>query len=736
MDVRAHPRLTNLMRARTTYFYLRSRPVLIRFLLALLFVLAAAPRMRGDAKPAEAPARAPMAEAKALHLTVRLLPLADGVQPGGDLDVGLVFHLERGWHVYWVNAGDSGEPPTIKWNLPQGITASAMQFPAPKRLPLGPLMDFGYDGEVLFPMKLHADPGVKPGDITAGAKVSWLVCREQCVPGKAELALPLKITDQPTKADPVAQALFDIYRKKLPQPLPSGDQAKFVRTADGFTLAVLTGSKETSAQFFPLDQSVIANAAPQPVKMLRNGIELGLKKDENLPQAPGELHGVLVMGNGTAYEIHATPGTLPAATSVVDSVWTVARISGLAFLGGMILNLMPCVFPVLFIKGLALVQSSTEERRRMRLHGWIYTLGIVVSFWAVVGLLLALRAGGQQFGWGFQFQSPSFLAVMGLLLFFLGLSLAGLFEIGLTLTSAGSGLASRGGYVGSFFTGVLAMVVATPCTAPFMGVAIGYALNKPAGITFGIFTAIALGLAAPYLLLAYNPAWTRLLPRPGAWMEVLKQATSVPIFGTVIWLVWLFTQASGANALLGLLGGFLLLAIAGWILGRWPARGLASAVAALVIVGAIALPVWAAQKFGVAPATVSAASSAKAGDAEAWVPFTPDVVASLQAQGKPVFVDFTASWCLSCQVNERVVLDRADVRQRLKDSGVALVRADWTRHDEAIAQALAALGRSGVPTYALYSATPGESPQLLPEVLTPGIVMNALNGVQPRQAMK
>jgi thiol:disulfide interchange protein len=369
----------------------------------------------------------------------------------------------------------------------------------------------------------------------------------------------------------------------------------------------------------------------------------------------------------------------------------------------------------------------------MRLHGWVYTLGILISFWAVVALLLVLRAGGRQFGWGFQFQSPTFVAIMGLLLFFLGLSLAGMFDIGLTLTGAGSSLVTRGGYSGSFFTGVLAMVVATPCTAPFMGVAIGFALGKSAGVTFAIFTAIALGLATPYLLLAYNPGWTRLLPRPGAWMEVLKQATSVPIFATVIWLVWLFAQASGTNALIGLLGGFLLLAIAGWILGRWPAKRIASAVATLVILGAVALPVWAAQKFGM---TATVAAAGRPGEADAWLPFTPDVVAGLQAQGRPVFVDFTASWCLSCQVNERVVLNRADVRQRLKNSGVALVRADWTRHDESIAAALATLGRSGVPTYALYPANPGEAPQVLPEVLTPGIVLDALNGIQPRQPLR
>ncbi len=260
------------------------------------------------------------------------------------------------------------------------------------------------------------------------------------------------------------------------------------------------------------------------------------------------------------------------AMTIAFSVSALARIVGLAFLGGLLLNLMPCVFPVLFLKGLALVNSGSEERHKLRAHGFVYTAGILVSFWALVGLLLGLRAAGATLGWGFQFQSPIFLSLMAGLLFFLGLSLAGQFEIGLTLTSAGGSLAAKQGYAGSFFTGVLAVVVATPCTAPFMGAAIGYALAQPAAVTFAVFTALALGLAAPYVALTLQPAWTRLLPRPGAWMDVLKQAISVPIFATVIWLAWVLAQAYGAALLAALLASFLLLAIAGWFLGRWPAK--------------------------------------------------------------------------------------------------------------------------------------------------------------------
>ena len=396
---------------------------------------------------------------------------------------------------------------------------------------------------------------------------------------------------------------------------------------------------------------------------------------------------------------------------------------GLAFLGGLLLNLMPCVFPVLFLKGLALVNSGAEEKHKLRAHGFVYAAGILVSFWALVAALLGLRAAGATLGWGFQFQSPVFLALMAGLLFLLGLSLAGQFEIGLTLTSAGGSLAAKQGYAGSFFTGVLAVIVATPCTAPFMGAAIGYALAQPAVITFAVFTALALGLAAPYLALTLQPAWTRLLPKPGAWMDVLKQAVSIPIFLTVVGLVWIVAQTYGANLLAALLAGFLLLAIAGWFLGRWPARRWATATAALFLVAFIGLAAFAPRLAG-SPAPAS--SAATSGQSAAWQPWSPTAVSNYQSQGRPIFVDFTASWCLSCQVNERVALDQPQVRQAFANANVVLLRADWTREDPAITQALTALGRSGVPVYALYA--PGESsPRLLPQILTPGIVTDALS---------
>ncbi len=665
------------------------------------------------------------------HLSVELLP---PVLPAGGITqsnahqmrVWIYYKLEPGWHIYWSNAGDSGEAPTIAWHLPPGFHADAFDYPAPRRLPLGPLMDFGYEDRVAFPLWIDTpkdyETYLKPGaeHLPLRADLTWLVCRQACIPGKAMLTLTLPAgPDSPEMAGKRAFAEHQTF----PRPLPP-HSAAFQSTAQGFTLAIAGVPSSAGAEFFPTQQNLIANAAPQTVTASRNGLSISLKKDDNAQGSPASLGGVVVLGYGSAYLVNAHPGVLPAEAAAVSSAgWL--RYAAFALLGGIILNLMPCVFPVLFIKALALVQSSTSERRAMRMQGLMYTLGILVSFWVVVGVLLVLRAGGRQLGWGFQFQSPVFVAMIALLLFFLALSLAGMFEIGLSATSAGSSLANKHGLAGSFFTGVLAMVVATPCTAPFMGAAIGFALAQSAVVTFTVFTALGLGLALPYLLLAFQPAWTRLLPRPGAWMEVLKQATAIPIFATVIWLVWLFAQTAGANALIGLMAAFLLLGIAGWVLGRWPARTPATLVALCIVALAVAAPVYAVHSF---PAPQQA-SVAHTDHTRRWEPFTPDVIAKYQAQGRPVFVDFTADWCLSCQVNERVVLERPEVLAKLQDGKIALVRADWTRHDESIARALAALGRSGVPTYALYPGIPGAAAQVLPEVLTTNTVLDALKAL-------
>jgi thiol:disulfide interchange protein DsbD len=730
---------------------------------------------------ASSPARAVSSAADAPHVRVELMVLPQALGRGAQAQAGLYFKLEPGWHVYWKNPGDAGLPPHIRWTLPEGVTAGGLQFPAPKRLPLGPLMDFGYEDEVLFPLTLHVAQTAKTGPAVLDAKVDWLVCSERCIPGKAELEVSRNVLDQAGKAGASAadSALFSRFTARIPKPLPAGFKVGFEPAKEGLRLTVETGRRETEGTFFPADQDVLDNPAAQKLTPTAKGLTLDLKKDASLKESPKQLRGVLELSGGRAFEIVALPGVAAATGATaendggkaaseaqvpVDSVAgnagvqapagqnqaaapassaaagqgaggqaarasgvEVLRISGLAFLGGLILNLMPCVFPVLFLKGLALVNSGNEERHKLRAHGLVYAAGILVSFWALVALLLGLRAAGATLGWGFQFQSPVFLSLMAGLLFFLGLSLAGQFEIGLTLTSAGGSLAAKQGYTGSFFTGVLAVVVATPCTAPFMGAAIGYALAQTAAVTFAVFTALALGLAAPYVALTLQPAWTRILPRPGAWMEVLRQAVSVPIFATVIWLAWVLANAYGAGLLVSLLSGFLLLAIAGWFLGRWPAKRWAVVVAATILLGVVVLSALAPGKLAVASETQAPAEANGL-----WQPWSEAAVSRSLAAGQPVFVDFTAKWCLSCQVNERVALGQPAVEQAFQARNVVLMKADWTRHDEAITQALTALGRSGVPAYALY--TPGQKePQMLPEVLTPGIVTDALEKLPAAQ---
>jgi thiol:disulfide interchange protein len=661
---------------------------------------------------------------KAQHLTAELVSLAPGIAPGGTLQVGLVLTLEEHWHVYWINAGDSGEPPKITWTLPDGITAGPMQFPIPSRLPLGPLMDFGYEDEVAFPVQLTAASSVGPGPIHLDAKVSWLVCREVCIPGKAHLGLDLTVSPDANAPTQTVGALGEALTL-IPRPLPA--DAKFTVTGGktDFVLTLITGNRETNAEFYPFDEDQIANAAPQQIEPLSDGVHLRVRRSEDLKTLPATLHGVFKLSDTIAYNVTApvVPGEIASAPgagapgAATSSVTTLTAI-GLAFLGGIILNLMPCVFPVLFLKGLALLQSSGQERKHLRSHGLVYTLGILVSFWTIVGVLLALRAGGSQAGWGFQLQSPVFLTLLAAGIFFFALSLAGLFDIGLSLTSVGGDLAQKQGYTGSFFTGVLATVVATPCTAPLMGAAIGFALAQPASITFAVFTALGLGLAAPYLLLSFQPAWTRILPRPGAWMETFKQLTAVIFFATVIWLVYVYGSlfAGGASGGQGiyrvalLLGCFLMLAVAGWVLGKWPARWTSTIAAILIAAIGLAIPLYQPKDTTLV-----------------WTPYSQQALDQARAAGHPVFIDFTAAWCLSCQVNERLVLKSSDVQYQFSKNDVTLLRADWTQYDPEITKQLASVKRSGVPTYVIYPAAVNSSPDVLPELLTKDIVLTALD---------
>ncbi len=664
---------------------------------------------------------------KAEHLTAELTALSPQIAVGGTLQVGLVLTIQEGWHVYWINAGDSGEPPAIHWTLPKGVTAGPMQFPPPSRLPLGPLMDFGYQDSVAFPVRLTASPTLHPGKLHLDAHVSWLVCSSVCLPGKAHLGMDLEAVKGPLPK-PAEVGALGTALAELPSPLSDGMSAEAVTDAKQILVTFKTGSRETSAQIYPYDSEVIENAAAQRVESLSDGAKVWLKRAQDSVSPPATLHALVEFPDIGAFDfsVPVSQGVVPApplaAQAMPDSnpdqdqsqtqPLTALSAIGLAFLGGMLLNLMPCVFPVLFLKGLSLLHSAGEERARQRSHGWMYTAGIVVSFWAIVAGLLILRAGGRALGWGFQLQSPGFVAVLASLVFFLGLSLAGQFEIGLSLTSVGGGLARKPGLTGSFFTGVLATVVATPCMAPLMGAAVGFALVQQAWLTFLVFTSLALGLAAPFLALTMQPRWTRALPPPGTWMETLKNLVSVPLFATAIWLTWVYGQLyspDGVNHMAWLLSCFLVLAVAGWALGRWPAKRGATLAAVVLIAGALALPLH-------RPAV----------DKLVWKPYTQANFAAARASGNPVFIDFTAAWCLSCQVNERAVLESGAVERALGKNRMQLLKADWTQYDPMITKQLASLGRSGVPTYVIYPPGAISNPDVLPEVLTEQVVLKAI----------
>jgi len=680
------------------------RHQLLSFLLPLMLSVSAVAQIHEVGTGAPGPIQAP-------HLTAELITDSGAISPGRTSHVALSLTMEPGWHVYWVYAGDSGEAPRVAWSTPPGIVLGPMRFPAPFRLPLGPLMDYGYEGTAIFPFSLTASKELPVGAAPLKAHVQWLVCREICLPGKAFLGLNLKVAPAPPLAtNPLIAAALRVE----PLPLPSSVKVHVSANRSLLTVDVETGHRETALEYYPLDDDSIRNAAEQKVEPTPRGAKLVIERAETTDTLPKQIEGVLKLDGDRSYTFNVPVGA-PIAKPAPSGEPGLFFAIVLAFAGGMILNLMPCVFPVLFLKAISLVNSANESTVRQRRHGMAYTAGILFSFWVIVSVLLTLRLVGKQAGWGFQLQSPGFVVAMAFLLFFMGLSLAGMFDLGMTLTSAGDSLTRKDGYAGSFFTGVLATVVATPCTAPLMGAAIGFALSQSAIVTFAVFTALALGLAVPYLLLTLMPGWASKLPRPGRWMETLKQLTAIPLFLTTVWLIWVYGRLSGgtpgesSDHIARLLVGLVILAIAGWTLGRWPARRWGY-VAALLI----------------ATAGLSAPLLTRHTEKLQWQPFSNAALAAAQSQGRPVFVDFTAAWCLSCQVNEKAVLQDKNVEQELLRRHYVLLRADWTRYDPEITGALGKVGRSGVPTYVVISSDIGSSTHVLPELLTRGVVLDAI----------
>ncbi|MEJ0026364.1 MAG: protein-disulfide reductase DsbD domain-containing protein [Rhizomicrobium sp.] len=658
----------------------------------------------------------------------RLIAEHDALAPGGTETVAFEQDIRPGWHTYWRNPGDVGQPTTLDWKLPAGWTSGPLQWPYPKRLPVGPFMDFGYEGKVWILATVTAPKDAKPGDVvTLKAAAAWLVCKEVCIPEDA--ALSLRVTIGAPTASPEA-ALFAAARAKLPAPSPWATRYRLGDTLDLFVAAKpLAAAHPLHAEFFPSSDGMVNGPSAQGMGFAADGLVLRLSPGKKLAKTGGALEGVLVLtssdGSVQPLRVKALPGPVPEASfdsGNGESGIGLGAALLLAFLGGLILNLMPCVLPILAMKAFALSSLSGRDRSEAVRESFAYGAGAVLSVLALGGLLLALRGGGAAIGWGFQLQEPLVVAGFALLMFGVGLNLSGVFEV--AGFGGGDGLTRAGGTAGSFFTGVLAVAVAAPCTAPFMAAALGYALTQPAAPALGIFLALGLGFAAPFVAVGISPMLMRALPRPGPWMIRFKQALAFAMYGTAAWLVWVLARQAGANAVAAILAAMVAAGFGAWIWGVSRAftprgRGIGALVTLIAILAALSC------------LSFLRSAPAPAGNINVTgipsQPYSAASLASLRAGGRAVFVNATAAWCITCLVNDETALSRERVRQAFSDRHVAYLVADWTRRDPAITALLSAHGRSGVPLY-LYYAPGAAAPKVLPQILTEGEVLSALNG--------
>ncbi len=728
---------------------MRSLPVILSFLTLLLFGGVA---LAAESEPAGTE-----------RVQVRLLSDVSAVAPGEAFSVALEQRIIPGWHTYWQNPGDSGLPTEIQWVLPNGSSAGPIQWPYPHRFDVGPITNYGYSDQVLLLTEIVPPQSLQAGDSFAlQAKLRWLVCEEICIPEEAEIAMTLPVGDPP--APKALHESLERTLRDLPVPSPWATAASLEGEVLSLQVALPATAQASlvDAAFFPDSWGQILHSGKQSFSGDTNGIRLALAPETAFDPQKTALSGVLVLterlADGSeahrALSLSAKAGTSDALAGAVSGgeasgggqSLLIPDGSGLgeidffsalffAFLGGLILNLMPCVFPVLSIKILSLSQKLGGDRREMHHHGYIYTAGVLASFVVLAGLLLVLRAGGEALGWGFQFQSSTFVMLMALLFFALGLMLSGLLTFGSSLIGLGGSLGARPGMSGSFFTGVLATLAATPCTAPFMGAAVGYAVTADPVTAIAVFLALGFGLAVPYLLLTLVPQALAWLPKPGVWMERLKQLFAFPMYAAAIWLVWVLAQQSGATGVLAALASMLLLAFTAWLYEatrgmQQRGRLVGACLVALLLAGAlVGLP-------RLLPPAGSGTVLATVGDeALASEPFSPERVAELRAEARPIFVNFTAAWCITCLVNEKIAFNDEGVVRAFADGDVAYLKADWTNRDPVITKALAEFGRSGVPLYLLYPKT-GGPPTILPQILTVSGLLQAVETATKKPALQ
>jgi thiol:disulfide interchange protein DsbD len=716
---------------------------LITAVLAWLALTASAASAQGPARPM------PGVPVQTGHVELQLLSADTVAAPGETAWVALSQSIAPGWHTYWRNSGDAGQPTQIVWSLPPGATVGAPVWPTPRRMREASLMTYGYQGQVVTAIPVHIAKSVPPGTVlTLTARVDLLVCKDLCIPEGADLAVQLPVGDaveqDPTTGRKITDALL-----AAPKPAPFNAAAKVEHgmLELAFTGPVLKRLDPTGAYFFPDDPKALDEPSRQAVERGPTGFTLMVKAGPGAANGLSRpLTGVLSVA-GHAFEVSARPGPLPAGASGLGAVPSADEAPapkakpagvalgflaalGLGLLGGVVLNLMPCVFPVLAIKAAALARVAGHGKAHARAHGLAFAVGVVLTFVLLAAGLIGLRAAGQAVGWGFQLQSPPVTAGLSLLMLAVALNLSGVFEAGLSAQRAAGQVATGNGLAGAFGTGVLAVLVAAPCTAPFMAVAIGYALTASAPLALCVFAAMGVGLALPFAILSFSPALLNRLPRPGAWMQTLRHVLAFPMYGAAAWLTWVFAQQLGAEALGVLFAAAVALAFALYLFGgaqRREADGAAGVVVGLLAAGVFtAAAVFLAAVAASAPAQgQGAVASSEVDRSLAAEPYSPTRLAELRSQGRPVFVNFTAAWCVTCKVNERVALSQPEVKAAFARTHTAYLVGDWTRRDATIARTLAEHGRAGVPLYLLYS--PGtDQPQVLPQILTPDTLVRAL----------
>ena len=678
------------------------------------------------------------------HVKASLVTAETAIVPGKPVQVALRLVHDEHWHTYWLNPG-TGLVTTIAWTLPPGWKASEIQWPAPKALKdrTGTIVGNGYEGDLLLPVTLTPPADLAPGtSVTLKAAAEWLMCEEVCMPGDAKVSLTL-----PVAASAAPDPAFGARLTAVVANLPRADAAwklSATRDAKNVTLTVTAAATNPAAvlpdlRFFA-DDNYVAYELPQIVTAAANSsFVLTLPISPDAPKDTAKLAGILTSSNGWRADgslpglrvdlaFAAAPAPAPVKTSASAPAAPASLLGTLFFalIGGLILNLMPCVFPVLGIKILGFVNQAGQDKKKVILHGLVFALGVLLSFWTLATVLAVLRAGGDQLGWGFQLQSPLFVFALAAVMLIFAMNMSGVFEFGLSATGVGSDLQMKSGFAGSFFTGVLATVVATPCSAPFLAPALGAALTLSTVESFAVFTAIAIGLAGPYLLLSIFPAAVKILPRPGAWMETFKQFMAFPLYATVAYLTWVLAGQTTENGSLMALFGLVLIALGVWFYGRYNAPGTKPAkvrfgtiTAALVF----AVGVWTGWPEDIASKT--AAAQAAGAPEVVWEKWSPETVTKLRAEGKTIYVDFTARWCATCQTNKKIVFHSDAVLRAFAAKKIVTLRADWTNKDPAITTELAKYQRSAVPFNVIWQ--PGKTePLILPELLTPSIVLDAV----------